>query len=573
MNNSLTISSLSMAKRLRLAFGMLILFLFGLAGFAAQRMQGLQQSMNTLSQEMLPKLASTHDWIIVVHEATGHMSTALVLADAEGVQRELAAIARNADTQKKMRESLLSMSVNEAESALRVQTIQAAERYRSAAVAFTQRAETGDLKGARSLMISEVQPAMTEFTGSLRAYSDLVEREVNENSARSAENLSNALWLLTLVSVVILATSLVVANAIARSILGQLGGEPSQAMAIARDIATGDFQAVVNVREGDTSSLLASLKKMRDQLRSRGRRVQDAAGQVASASAQLSSSAKEMDTTINEQVASTNEVVASARQISATAQTLVETMGEVALLSTEAAEAAGLGQQGLTRMSGTMQQIEVASGDIGQKLAAINAKVANITSVVTTINKVADQTNLLSLNAAIEAAKAGEFGQGFAVVAREIRRLADQTAVATLDIEQMVKEMQSSVAAGVMGMEKFAHEVQVAVRETRTVDQQIGSVIGQVQSLGTRFESVNEGMESQSIGARQISEAMMQLSDSTRRTAQLQHEAAVAIEQLEQAARVLAGEVSAFKVKDVGAAPSAGSRTTTAPAAPSRATN
>jgi methyl-accepting chemotaxis protein WspA len=280
-----------------------------------------------------------------------------------------------------------------------------------------------------------------------------------------------------------------------------------------------------------------------------------------------------MDTTINEQVASTNEVVASARQISATAQTLVETMGEVALLSTEAAEAAGLGQQGLTRMSGTMQQIEVASGDIGQKLAAINAKVANITSVVTTINKVADQTNLLSLNAAIEAAKAGEFGQGFAVVAREIRRLADQTAVATLDIEQMVKEMQSSVAAGVMGMEKFAREVQVAVRETRTVDQQIGSVIGQVQSLGTRFESVNEGMESQSIGARQISEAMMQLSDSTRRTAQLQHEAAVAIEQLEQAARVLAGEVSAFKVKDVGAAPSAGSRTTTAPAAPSRATN
>ena len=104
--------------------------------------------------------------------------------------------------------------------------------------------------------------------------------------------------------------------------------------------------------------------------------------------------------------------------------------------------------------------------------------------MVTTINKVADQTNLLSLNAAIEAAKAGEFGQGFAVVAREIRRLADQTAIATLDIEQMVKEMQSSVSSGVMGMEKFAQEVQSAVREVNEISGQIAHIIEQVQGLG-----------------------------------------------------------------------------------------
>ena len=86
-------------------------------------------------------------------------------------------------------------------------------------------------------------------------------------------------------------------------------------------------------------------------------------------------------------------------------------------------------------------------------------RTASINLAVTTIAKVADQTNLLSINAAIEAEKAGEYGKGFLVVAREIRRLADQTAVASLDIERMVKEMHSSVSAGVMEMDKFAEQV------------------------------------------------------------------------------------------------------------------
>src|SRR4030065_492004 len=100
----------------------------------------------------------------------------------------------------------------------------------------------------------------------------------------------------------------------------------------------------------------------------------------------------------------------------------------------------------------TMKHIVEAAGSISSKFEVLNEKANNINTVVTTITKVADQTNLLSLNAAIEAEKAGEYGFGFSVVAKEIRRLADQTAVATLDIEQMVKEMRSAVSAGGMSV-------------------------------------------------------------------------------------------------------------------------
>ena len=172
------------------------------------------------------------------------------------------------------------------------------------------------------------------------------------------------------------------------------------------------------------------------------------------------------------------------------------------------ADLAGSGQSAIANMEATMRQIMEASGAVTAKLAVLSEKTANINSVVTTITKVADQTNLLSLNAAIEAEKAGEYGLGFAVVAMEIRRLADQTAVATYDIEKMVKEMQSAVAAGVMGMDKFSDEVRRGVEEVRQVSAHLAQIIDQVQLLTPRFQMVNEGMHAQASGAQQISDTM-----------------------------------------------------------------
>jgi methyl-accepting chemotaxis protein WspA len=199
-------------------------------------------------------------------------------------------------------------------------------------------------------------------------------------------------------------------------------------------------------------------------------------------------------------------------------------------------------------MEAAMRNMETASKSISGRLETINEKAENITNVVTTITKVADQTNLLSLNAAIEAEKAGEYGRGFNVVAREIRRLADQTAVATLDIDKMVQEMQSAVSAGVMEMDKFIAEVNRSAEDVGRISVQLARIIEQVQALSPDFENVNVAMGRQSENAQKINSSITSLSEEIQMVTESLHESFSAIEQLNDAARGLQNQVSRFKV-------------------------
>jgi methyl-accepting chemotaxis protein WspA len=194
--------------------------------------------------------------------------------------------------------------------------------------------------------------------------------------------------------------------------------------------------------------------------------------------------------------------------------------------------------------------MEHASKAISGRLEAINEKAENITTVVTTINKVADQTNLLSLNAAIEAEKAGEYGRGFTVVAREIRRLADQTAIATLDIDHMVKEMQSAVSAGVMEMDKFIAEVRHSAEDVENISMQLTRIIEQVQTLSPRFENVSAAMGNQAEHAHKINRAMTQFTEEMRQTTESFTETFLAMEHLNKVACDLQNGVSRFKVRE-----------------------
>ncbi|HLG56339.1 MAG TPA: methyl-accepting chemotaxis protein [Vicinamibacterales bacterium] len=318
-----------------------------------------------------------------------------------------------------------------------------------------------------------------------------------------------------------------------------------ETVVVAQRIASGDLAVTVQPRS-EHDVMGNALANMVEQLSSLVGEVQRSGIQVNASVNEIAATARQQQATATEIAATTTEIGATSREISATSKALVKTMSEVSTVAEQSAALAGSGQAGLTHMEETMRQVMDAAGSINAKLAVLNQKAGNITQVVTTITKVADQTNLLSLNAAIEAEKAGEYGRGFAVVATEIRRLADQTAVATYDIEQMVKEIQSAVSAGVMGMDKFSEEVRRGIQDVQQVSHQLTQIIHQVQTLAPRFEAVNEGMQAQATGAEQISHGLSQLTEAAQQTVESLHQSNAAIDGLNQAATQMRNGVSRF---------------------------
>ncbi|NMK49522.1 methyl-accepting chemotaxis protein [Achromobacter sp. Bel] len=301
-------------------------------------------------------------------------------------------------------------------------------------------------------------------------------------------------------------------------------------------------------RKDEFNAIETGFNGMVDELTGLVGKTQRSAVQVATSVTEIAATSKQQQATASEVAATTTEIGATSREISATSRELVRTMTEVSSAAEQTASLAGSGQVGLARMEDTMRNVVGAAGSVNAKLAILNEKAGNITQVVTTITKVADQTNLLSLNAAIEAEKAGEYGRGFVVVATEIRRLADQTAVATYDIEQMVREIQSSVSAGVMGMDKFSEEVRRGMADMQQVGEQLSQIIQQVQTLAPRVQMVNEGMQAQATGAEQINQALQQLSDAAQQTVESLRQSSLAIEELTLVANDLRSGVSRFKV-------------------------
>ena len=331
--------------------------------------------------------------------------------------------------------------------------------------------------------------------------------------------------------------------------VNQLRASVDSLLTVVSRAASGDMTARITVTGEDAIGQLGEgLQRMFDNLRGLLTNVQKAGIQVTTSATEIAASAKQQEATGVEQAQTSVEVLSTTKEISSNTSQLLKTMEEATAVADYTTSATSDAQGNLRRMDQTMQNMVNATDSINAKLAALSEKASNINSVLTTITKVADQTNILSLNAAIEAEKAGEAGRGFSVVATEIRRLADQTSVSTWDIEQMLKEMQSAVSASVMGMDKFSEEIRRSVGEVRQVTDQLSGVMDQVQKLAPQFDAVLQGMQAQAVGAQQITETMMQLNDATQQTVESLKATSEAVHQLQYAAGDLQSSVSTFAV-------------------------
>ncbi|WP_460150099.1 methyl-accepting chemotaxis protein [Pseudomonas sp. S3_A03] len=405
--------------------------------------------------------------------------------------------------------------------------------------------QRGDIAAARKEFDTQLTPAWT--AGRMKLNDIITE---NKNVADRATNaIDDAVSAAKISMFLSLLVALFAAGLCGLLLMRAIMAPMQRIVEILEVMRTGDLSKRLNLeRKDEFGAVETGFNDMMTELTALVSQAQRSSVQVTTSVTEIAATSKQQQATATETAATTTEIGATSREIAATSKDLVRTMTEVSTAADQASVAAGSGQQGLARMEETMHSVMGAADLVNAKLAILNEKAGNINQVVVTIVKVADQTNLLSLNAAIEAEKAGEYGRGFAVVATEVRRLADQTAVATYDIEQMVREIQSAVSAGVMGMDKFSEEVRRGMFEVQQVGEQLSQIIHQVQALAPRVVMVNEGMQAQATGAEQINHALVQLGDASSQTVESLRQASFAIDELSQVAVGLRGGVSRFKV-------------------------
>ncbi len=367
------------------------------------------------------------------------------------------------------------------------------------------------------------------------------------------EMLAGTLWAVTLNFVTAL-VGLVILVSLLWMVAARTAARVRLAQVAASGIAQGDLASEGGAVTGqdETAELLRGVESMRRQLADIVGSVRGNAQHLAASAAELSATSRQQSRTVESFSGSTAQIAAAIREIGGTGAELLRSVDEVDLGARRSAASATTGRAGLEAMTVSVQRLDKSTTEVAERLEAISEKAQAITGVVNTIAKVAEQTNLLSVNAAIEAEKAGDSGRGFLVVAREVRHLADQTAAATLDIERMVRQMQEAVVSGNREMGKLAGEMSTGLEEVSRVSQVLTQIIEEFKKSSERFGAVKEGMQTQALGVQQIHEAMQTLVAGARETGVSVSECSRVADELSHAVAFLQEAVARFRLPRSG---------------------
>jgi len=319
---------------------------------------------------------------------------------------------------------------------------------------------------------------------------------------------------------------------LSRNILRTLGGDPTYATQITRQIAAGDLTTPVNCEPGDNSSLLAGIKDMQTTLGTMiGGIVQDAQ-QVSTAADQLLRASEEVADRARQQSDAASAMAASVEEMAVSISQVTDNAREAHGLSQDAGQLSEEGTSIIHNAATEMRKISDAVQASSTTIEELGRQSDQITSIVNTIKEIADQTNLLALNAAIEAARAGEQGRGFAVVADEVRKLAERTSLSTTEIAGMVNKIQAGTRNAVASMEAGVAQVATGVDLAGKAGESITRIREGSNRVSDVVNDITNAIREQGAASNQIAHNIEQI-------AQMSEESAAAVSHTASAARHL----------------------------------
>ena len=408
----------------------------------------------------------------------------------------------------------------------------------------------------------------------------------DQASLAGDEMYDSSKMLVTAVLIVAVLIGVLLIFFLVRNVLRQLGKDPGELNGIARRVVDGDYNVddgskkmgvygaiveMVNALKTHIENAQRESENAREQSRKAQEAMQQAeaasreaqskteamlvaadkleqvGGVVSSASTELSAQIEQSDRGAAESAQRLSEAATAMNEMNATVQEVAKNAGSASTASAETKQKAEAGAQVVEKAVHSIEQVHQMSLELKDDMAQLNEHAQDITRIMNVISDIADQTNLLALNAAIEAARAGEAGRGFAVVADEVRKLAEKTMASTNDVGNAIKAIQESTAKSMGGVDNAVERIGLATDLASRSGQALQEIVKNAEVTADQVNAIATASEEQSAASEEINQSIVQVNDMSRQTAEAMAEAAKAVSDLAAQAQGLTDLIQELK--------------------------
>lgn len=537
------IRNFNIGSRLTVSFGILALLIVLQGVFSLSKMAGMQEKEKEITDLWMPSLEAISKLNLSLMRYRIFALRTLVDTTPEGLAQNevrLAKISADIDQAQRAYEALISEAD---ERRIYADLTAAKAQYFASVETVKSLVNAGDIDGAKEHIDTEqihIADAMTKHLVALG--------EINTSGAEDAARDSRAVYLGSrrmVVGTIFLA--LVITGVLAYVITRSITRPIQQAVGAAELVANGDLsKRIESEGQDEPARLLAGLAMMQDSLRNTINHIANSSIQLASATEELHSVAEDSSRTLQRQNSEIQQAATAVTEMSAA----VDEVARNAVSTSEATnQSAQLAEEGRSQVRQTVSSIENMTQEVSktsQLMEGLAAQSQDIGKVLDVIRAIAEQTNLLALNAAIEAARAGEAGRGFAVVADEVRALAHRTQVSTKEIEQMIAAIQGGTHSAVESMRASAGHA----RDTLTIAQQAGVALDEIHArsgtISERNLLIASASEEQAAVAREVDRNIINISDLSTQSAAGANQTSASAQELARLATELNSLVTRF---------------------------